>query len=197
MKHELECLLSADISADELATNKALLDSLTMDEKIEFSTKIITLFPTNKLANMVHLVEALRHPLDNTNSFYEIVTKALDVRQRIEGMLDCRNPHPHYELIKPEFDQSNYLQFQTLSNQLVEKNAEILAERLATITPAENTSELVRNINLAFGERSAIALSIEKAMGNKHKYTPSFFGELGASSMPSYGHCSSLTPNKM
>ncbi|AHE65607.1 hypothetical protein [Legionella oakridgensis] len=164
MQEKLEALLRGPLTSEELTENRLLLDALPSREKIDIATQMVLSVASESLRAFNYDVEALRHPEKNEETFHETISQALEVRQRLESILDLRNRHPHRQLLAPEFNVDLYIKFSFLCISLIAEQAEKLAARLAETTPFEHKSELARNINLAFGERSPLALAINEAM---------------------------------
>lgn len=176
MRSELEALLKDEITADVLASNRTLLDELTPEEKIDMASRMVLSIQGESLRTFHHVKEALRHPKTTRESFYDVISQALEVRQRLASLLDERNHAPHNQLLSPEFCGDMYRKFALLSRALITDSAQQIAERLSTTTPKERQSELARNVNLAFGERSTFAMQINQSLAKDLTPSPARWG---------------------
>ncbi|WP_133128099.1 hypothetical protein [Legionella nagasakiensis] len=164
MREELETLLTEPLTSEKLAQNVRILDALPPEEKIDVATNMVLSVAAESLRDFNYAVEALRHPEKDEETFHATISQALEVRQRLESILDLRNRYPHRQFLAPEFNVDLYIKFSSLCSALIETQADRLAARLAETTPVANKSTLARNINLAFGERSLLAQAINEAI---------------------------------
>ncbi len=165
MDSELEKLLVKDVSPEQLEACKEALEILSTDEKIEFSTHIVMLFSSEELSDFYDAIEVLRpQEEDKENSIHEFISQAIEVRQRIEVIFNDQALSPYQLLLPPEFNADLFIQFRDLCNTLTEKNAVEFATHLVAITPRDNRGHMARNVNLAFGERSDLAIALEAAL---------------------------------
>ena len=135
-------------------------------EKVDLATKIIHACPKTDLNPLRKKLEALN--VNGKNSFYSVITQAYEVKQSLIGLVDPRNKNPHNLFLGKEFNSGVYAQFGELAQLTLKGSESGLAEKLALKTPADQRSELARNIAIAFPD-SLFAKKIGTAMTLVHQ----------------------------
>lgn len=136
--------------ANTFAENLKVLDALNPKEKNNLASKIVLGCPDTKLQHLSRQIEALRQPTHNGETFYTVLSEACQLKQRIFGLLDHRNPKPQNLLLRPEFNPALFHSFGELAKQLVKNNESSIAERLALNAAKEEHSIIARNIEMIF-----------------------------------------------
>ncbi|STX30154.1 Uncharacterised protein [Legionella beliardensis] len=138
--------------SDALVENRATLDNLSYSDKIELATNMITACPTEELRAFSARAESLRHHEESAESFHSVLSRGLEVRQRIQAIANPNNPHPQNDLLGREFNADLFNEFSDLKTKLVADNLDELVFNLATKTTDEQARELNKNIRTGLSE---------------------------------------------
>ncbi|WP_419419817.1 hypothetical protein ACNVED_00495 [Legionella sp. D16C41] len=137
---------------DAFAENRDTLEQLNGKEKINLATKIILNCPTNQMRGLSMQLEALRHHGETEQSFHRILSRGLEVRQRIQAMANQANPHPQNNLLDKEFGADLFNEFGRLKIEFVQQELDSIVVNLATKTQDNQIKELTQNIRAGFSD---------------------------------------------
>jgi hypothetical protein len=136
---------------DTLLEHQEVLDSLSPEEKLDVASKMVLHCPELELRTLNYSVRALRNHVDSEETFHAVISGLLEIRQRIIGLNDERNPQAHNQLLAPELNLDLFTAYNDFSLSLLNNyDSTALAEKLALSTPIDKCSELAKNAHLAF-----------------------------------------------
>lgn len=130
--------------ADALSRHAIELKLLDQREMRELAKKLVFHCPNDKIKDYSHDKESLA----NVNpEFYEILSRAMDIKQRYYSLIDSQNPSPAQFFIGEEFSADLYHEFEDLFVDLINDNAINIAIHLAKTTAPKIEHELTRNLH--------------------------------------------------
>ncbi len=137
-------------NGDALAEHLEELNKLDEEERRELATKIVFDCPEGELNALGHAIKASKMHGSVEETFYDVLSRAFEVRSRIKGLHDSRNLNPHNLLLGKEFNTDLFNEFNAFSLSLVDKKALAIAIKLTLSTPVEQRNDLIRNARNAF-----------------------------------------------
>ncbi|MFI4962770.1 MAG: hypothetical protein ACHP6H_02820, partial [Legionellales bacterium] len=145
-----------------LVEHRDLLNNLPLEEQRSFAANLVTSCPALDLKHFGRSIEALRTPVNNTGSFYTVLSESMEIRQRMNALLDPRNPRPYKLLLEPELNIALFTKYKEHALSVCAVNELEIAERLALVTPIELRAQVCNNVKQLFPEIT-IAQRVERA----------------------------------
>lgn len=144
--------LIKDKEGKSLGENYSTCEELDPKNKLNLATKIIFSCPNDELKKLIKIKEILRHPGASDGSFYNVLTRGLEVRQRIQDLINPDVDQPEKLLLGKEFNGDLFNEFyklrMKLTIDLTEEALSNLTTKLVTRSQHYPKNELIRNIQI-------------------------------------------------
>lgn len=126
------------------------LNALELDGRKALASQMVLQCPEESLNDFGRIIETLRTPHADQDSFHEILFDTYEVKKRILSLLDEDNNHPHVFFLLPEFAPRLFLSYKATALEILDGNENAIASRLALTTPGDKLDALAANVHQVF-----------------------------------------------